>query len=58
MGYFVIRIIIWSFSIYGFIDFWKETWLDVVNYIVKVVRKILKYVKKWLIKRVDNNIIS
>lgn len=50
MGNFVVNVIVWSFSIYGFIDFIKETWLDVICYIVKGFQKIKKSVKKWLIK--------
>lgn len=50
MSNFVVNIIIWSFSIYGFIDFIKETWLDAIDYIVKICLKIKKSIKKLLIK--------
>ncbi|MBQ9313417.1 MAG: hypothetical protein IJ220_00185 [Clostridia bacterium] len=53
MYHFIMNVLIWSFFIYGIIDFVQEVWLDILYYIAKILKYFVnfgKYVKKILIK--------
>ena len=53
MYHFVMNVFLWSFFIYGIIDFMQEVWLDILYYIAKILKYFVnfgKYVKKILIK--------
>lgn len=58
MYYYIINLVIWTFSIYGFIDFIKEIWLDFICYIVQGIRVIGKALKKLLIKKQEEYIMN
>lgn len=49
-GY-VLDVIIWSFAIYGFIDFMKEFFLEIVCYCTLKFIYIVKLSSKYIVKK-------
>lgn len=48
-GY-IIDVLIWSFAIYGFLNFIKEFWLDMLCYIVEKCVTLVIFFKKFVAK--------
>lgn len=48
---YVIEVLIWSFAIYGFIDFVKENFTDFVGFLRKICRFMCKKCTKFVAKK-------
>lgn len=48
-GYFV-DVILWSFAIYGFWNFWREFWADALCYILEKCAILVLFFKKLVAK--------
>lgn len=53
MNHYFVDVLLWSFSIYGFLSLVKEYWLEAVCYIIMKMVYILKLCKNYLKIKVD-----